>query len=229
MIKAIFFDFDGVIVDSEKLHSDLTINYLRSNKIPIPVYEVYGAVGGNPKMNYWKRVYNTYKNNISCSYNEFVGGIRNAHKSLKDFDYSKIMFEDVPYVLNNLKNKGYLLALASSSPRDYLVKNLINCGLTNIFDFIISGQEIEHSKPSPDIYNKCIECFNLQRDECIVIEDSFFGIQAAKNAGLFTIAIKDYRFGIRQELADAFADNLTDAMDILISIDSGYNDVNGKI
>ena len=55
------------------------------------------------------------------------------------------------------------------------------------------------------------------------MEDSTFGIQAAKNAGLFTIAIKDYRFGINQKGADIFVDNLTEAMNILISMNGVYN------
>ena len=229
MIKAIFFDFDGVLVDSEKLHSDITIDYLHRTNMPIPDYEAYGVIGGNPKMNYWESVYERYKNVMPCTYDELITGIRDAHKCLKEYDYSKIMFKDVPETLRTLKDKGYLLALASSSAMDYLIKNLNSCGISDIFDFIISGRDITESKPSPQIYNKCIEHFGLKPTECAVVEDSTFGIQAAKNAGLFTVAIKDYRFGMKQDNADAFADNLTEAMNILISMNSGYNDIYGKV
>lgn len=223
MIKAVFFDFDGVLVDSEKLHSDITIHYLHQEKIPIPDYEVFGGIGGNPKMNYWEGVYQRYKEVMPCSYDELISGIREAHKCLKDYDYSKIMFKDTPIILNGLKEKGFKLALASSSPMEYLIKNINSCGINNIFDYIISGRDITESKPSPQIYNKCVEYFGLERKECAVVEDSTFGIQAAKNAGLFTIAIKDYRFGINQKGADIFVDNLTEAMNILISMNGVYN------
>ena len=227
MIKAVFFDFDGVLVDSEKLHSDITIDYLHRHQIPIPDYEAYGVIGGNPKMNYWVNVYEKYKDVIPYTYDELISGIRNAHNCLKEYDYSKIMFKEVPITLKSLKDKGYLLALASSSPMDYLIRNLNSCGINNIFDFIISGRDITESKPSPQIYNKCVEYFGLQSKECVVVEDSTFGIQAAKNAGLFTIAIKDYRFGMKQEKADAFADNLYEIENIIVSMEGGKN--NGKI
>lgn len=227
MIKAIFFDFDGVLVDSEKLHSDITIDFLHRHQIPIPDYEAYGVIGGNPKMNYWVNVYEKYKDVIPYTYDELISGIRNAHSCLKEYDYSKIMFKEVPTTLKSLKDKGYLLALASSSPMDYLIRNLNSCGINNIFDFIISGRDITESKPSPQIYNKCVEYFGLQSKECVVVEDSTFGIQAAKNAGLFTIAIKDYRFGMKQENADVFADNLYEVEKIIVSMVGEDN--NGKI
>ena len=90
--------------------------------MPIPDYEAYGVIGGNPKMNYWAGVYERYKDVIPCTYDELITGIRDAHKCLKEYDYSKIMFDDVPETLKILKEKGYLLALASSSAMDYLLK-----------------------------------------------------------------------------------------------------------
>ena len=85
MIKAIFFDFDGVIVDSEKLHTDNTINYFKEANIPLSDSIVYGDIGSNPKLNYWKGVYDEYKDIIPYTYEEFDEGIVNAHKKLKDF------------------------------------------------------------------------------------------------------------------------------------------------
>ena len=79
-------------------------------------------------------------NNIidSITYDELITGIRDAHKCLKEYDYSKIMFKDVPETLRTLKDKGYLLALASSSAMDYLIKNLNSCGINDML--VIPGR-----------------------------------------------------------------------------------------
>lgn len=216
MIKAIFFDFDGVIVDSEKLHTDNTINYFKEANIPLSDSIVYGDIGSNPKLNYWKGVYDEYKDIIPYTYEEFDEGILNAHKKLKNFNYGTIMFPEVKEALTTLKEKGFFLALASSSAMEYLQRNIKACGLEGIFDFVISGRDLTESKPSPQIYNKCKEHFGLSDDECIVVEDSALGIQAAKNANLYTIGIKDYRFGINQEKADILVDNLKDVTNLIL-------------
>ena len=218
MIKAIFFDFDGVIVDSEKLHTDNTINYFKEANIPLSNSIVYGDIGSNPKLNYWKGVYENNKDIIPYTYEEFMNGLAISRKKLKNFNYGTIIFPEVKEALITLKEKGFFLALASSSAMEYLQRNIKACGLEGIFDFVISGRDLTESKPSPQIYNKCKEHFGLNDNECIVVEDSALGIQAAKNANLYTIGIKDYRFGMNQEKADILIDNLKKAKDVIVSI-----------
>ena len=84
-----------------------------------------------------------------------------------------------------------------------------------IFDYIISGESLKESKPNPEIYLKCLEHFNLSAKEAIVVEDSPYGIAAAKRAGLEVAAIKDYRFGMDQSLADYFIDNTDQIVQII--------------
>ena len=218
MIKAVFFDFDGVIVDSEKLHADNTLDYFKEANIPLSKNIVYGDIGTNPKMNYWLHVYNDNKDIILYTYDEFIKGFAISRKKLKSFNYGTIIFPEVKEALITLKEKGFFLALASSSAMEYLQKNIKACGLEGIFDFIISGRDLIESKPSPQIYNKCKEHFGLSDEECVVVEDSTIGIQAAKNANLYTIGIKDYRFGMNQEKADILVDNLKKAKDVIVSI-----------
>ena len=218
MIKAVFFDFDGVIVDSEKLHADNTLDYFKEANIPLSKNIVYGDIGTNPKMNYWLHVYNNNKDIIPYTYEEFMNGLAISRKKLKNFNYGTIIFPEVKEALITLKEKGFLLALASSSAMEYLQKNIKACGLEGIFDFIISGRDLIESKPSPQIYNKCKEHFGLSDEECVVVEDSTIGIQAAKNANLYTIGIKDYRFGMNQEKADILVNNLAEVSKLIISM-----------
>lgn len=219
MIKAIFFDFDGVIVDSELLHSQATIDFLKSEKISIPDKVVYTLIGGNKKMNNWRKIYDQYKSIIPYDYDTFRKKHVEYRSYLKEYDYSKIMFEDVKQVLSSLKSDGYKIALASSSPMEYLDKNLKACRIYHNFDYIISGEDLKESKPNPEIYTKCLDYFRFNSSECIVIEDSTYGIQAAKSAGCKVIAIKDTRFGMKQNHADYYADNLTEALKIIRKLD----------
>ena len=218
MIKAVFFDFDGVIVDSEKLHADNTLDYFKEANIPLSKNVVYGDIGTNPKMNYWLHVYNNNIDIIPYTYEEFMDGLAISRKKLKNFNYGTIIFPEVKEALITLKEKGFFLALASSSAMEYLQRNIKACGLEGIFNFVISGRDLTESKPSPQIYNKCKEHFGLNDEECVVVEDSTIGIQAAKNANLYTIGIKDYRFGMNQEKADILVDNLAEVSKLIISM-----------
>lgn len=216
MIKAIFFDFDGVIVDSEWLHSQVSINFLKSEGIDIPDTEVYKSIGGNRRMPFWPNLYQKYRNIIPYdSFDEFKERLHKYRQSINDYDYSRLLFPHTGETLKQLKERGYLLALASSSNMNYLVNNLHICHLDGLFDYIISGDSLKESKPNPEIYLKCLEHFYLNSDEAIVVEDSPFGIAAAKGAGCKVIAIKDYRFGLDQSQADIYIDGIKEIFDYL--------------
>ena len=86
-------------------------------------------------------------------------------------------------------------------------------------DFEISGEQLSHSKPFPDIYLKASEVLDVKPDECIVIEDSRIGIEAGKNANMFVIAYKDEKFKQDQSKASiAFSSmkEISDYIDNLI-------------
>ena len=80
---------------------------------------------------------------------------------------------------------------------------------------IISGEVFKESKPNPEIYLTCIEKLNLEADECVAVEDSEYGIEAAKKAGLICIAKRDDRFNYDQSKADYFIDDHDEIKDIL--------------
>ena len=125
------------------------------------------------------------------------------------------MFPHVRETLDYLKDKGYILALASSS-KEYEIDNVLKrCDLKDYFKLIISGEVFKESKPNPEIYLTCIKRLNLEAKECVAIEDSEYGIEAAKKAGLICIAKRDDRFNYDQSKADYFIDNHDEIKDIL--------------
>ena len=98
------------------------------------------------------------------------------------------LFPRVIELLSSLK-KNYLLCVASNSDRRFILKILQNTNLLPYFKCILTVNDVKKPKPSPDIYLLGTKRMALQPAECIVIEDSTVGIEAAKNAGMKCIAI----------------------------------------
>ena len=113
-------------------------------------------------------------------------------------------------LLNTLKKGKFKLALASSAPRESidLVNKELNTGL--YFDCIVSGEETANNKPDPQIYLLAAEKLGAQPEDCIVIEDSPFGIKAAKAAGMRCLAITNTYSEESLRKADKIASSLED-------------------
>ena len=101
MIKGVFFDFDGVIVDSETVHNKFILDFFAENNIKIPKEETYRIVGGNPKMNVWEDIYQRYRSEFKDDYETFRKKLRqNNRAKMASFDYSTVLFEDVKPTLS---------------------------------------------------------------------------------------------------------------------------------
>lgn len=94
-------------------------------------------------------------------------------------------------ILASMKERGYLLAVASSSPMVMILKNLEKAGLEAYFDKLVSGETIPRGKPFPDIFLAAAESLGLPPEECFVFEDSLNGIEAAYAAGSQPVMIPD--------------------------------------
>lgn len=90
-----------------------------------------------------------------------------------------------------LKQRGVLTAVASSAHRGQIIQNLKTAGIEELIDAVVSGDEVEHGKPAPDIFLKAAESLGLFPGECLAIEDSPNGIRSAHAAGCYTIMIPD--------------------------------------
>ncbi len=211
MIKAVIFDMDGVLVDSEPVYQEATINVLDSLNIKATKEDLLKLAGGS-SLHFNKFIQDVSKGSISC---EDFNKICDQYYLDNPVKYEEIMFPHVRETLDYLKFKGYILALASSS-KEYEIENVLKrCDLKDYFKLIISGEVFKESKPNPEIYLTCIEKLNLEADECVAVEDSEYGIEAAKKAGLICIAKRDDRFNYDQSKADYFIDDHDEIKDIL--------------
>lgn len=184
-IKAVIFDFDGLIIDTET-----------------PWYEAY------------KKVYQQYGVDLSLeiwgacvgsSFDEF-----DPHEYLEEqlgrsvdrkqvdketrAEYDRFIKDQGvrPGVINYLKEAkqlGLSIGIASSSKRKWIEPYLDQYKLTEYFDTIVTADDVEKVKPDPELYNKAMNIFQVTGNETIVFEDSLNGLRAAKAAGAYCVIV----------------------------------------
>ena len=132
-------------------------------------------------------------------------------------DYKKIFRPEAYTTVQELKKRGYPVALASSTGPKLIARIVEETGMRPLFDLIVSGKQFRQSKPNPEIYHYTAKTLRVPEEECFVIEDSTVGIQAASRAGMVIAALKDDRFGFDQSPADFHIESIADILEILPS------------
>jgi HAD superfamily hydrolase (TIGR01509 family) len=195
---AIIFDLDGVLADSEpwwnKIDAQLLREYGEKNYRGQYHENVLG-VSYRLAVEFYKK-----KFNISAPTEKLMK--RRGEIATEFFANRVGLFPNAKRVLEELREKKLHLAVATSSvsasARPFLDRHQIG----KFFDVIVTGDEIEHGKPEPDIYLRTAEKLGINPSECLVIEDSLSGIIAAKAAKMRVAAIPD----TRQSGSDRFVD-----------------------
>lgn len=95
-------------------------------------------------------------------------------------------------LLKQLKSKGLRLALVSTSRRKFIEILLSKLNIKDMFEIVISREDVKNLKPDPEAYNKALSLLNISCDNCIAIEDSERGIKASKGANIKTIQVNDF-------------------------------------
>ncbi len=214
MIKAVFFDLDGVLADTEIMHQRLNEEFLTLTHSPVPPERFYCLIGAHKSMNLWGKIVEGV--DMSESAEEFKAKLHEfKRKRLAEMDYSKLVFKEVPEVLKKLKEQGIRLACASSSNINHIQTVLCSRDLISLFDVVATCDDFAKSKPAPDIYCYCMNTLKLRPEECLVVEDSTIGINAGKAAEMRVAARRDYNFGMDQHKADYWLDDLTELFTII--------------
>lgn len=198
VLKAVLFDMDGVLVDSEVLHGKAAVNTLEQVGLAVTLEYCFKFIGSTTsKM--MQTIINEF--NLPCTLEQLLTLYREEkHKLLETEGYDRI-----PYtkdLIISLKERGIKLAIASSSTLDEIHYVTNSFGIHSYFDKIISGATLEHPKPAPDIYLKAASELGVERDECLVIEDSMFGVMAAVAASMPVIGFINKNSG-NQDLSKA--------------------------
>ncbi len=211
--KAVIFDMDGVLVDSES-HQQKVIKDFFNNETNYDVnkLKLNKFIGSSGELEVWKLVFEEYDTSDDefKRISEGLYGYMDEHK----LEYKEILNDNAREIIEWLKEHGFKLGTASSSYEKEINRMLTETGLTNYFDYVLSGKSFKQSKPCPDIYNAMVDMLGVEKEKCLVIEDSYYGIQAAINANIDVAVLKDNKLGVNQSNGRIFINNLIEIKDL---------------
>ena len=188
-IRALIFDLDGLLADSEPWWNQIDAKLLAEYGV---TYR--GQYHGNVLGVSYRLAVEFYKNtfNISAPVEELM---RRRGEIATEFFANRVeLFPSAETTLKELRQLKLPLALATSSISASARPFLERTGITSLFEVIVTGDEVKRGKPHPDIYLLAAEKLGVPAAACLVIEDSLSGVAAAKAANMRVAAIPDTRF-----------------------------------
>lgn len=183
MITAVIFDMDGVIADSE--YFNVKAKHIQLQQAGVNVdWHYHDKFLGTTHEFMWSEMKKEFglKEEVPYYINQWV----EVRKKLIEEEGLKPM-PGVVDLIRGLKEQGLKLAVASSSLKEDIMENMNLFGITDCFDAFVSGSECENGKPDPEIFLKAAAALGKRSEECVVVEDSTAGVQAAKSAEMFCI------------------------------------------
>lgn len=219
--KVILFDLDGTILDDSNIWDEIYAEFVRQEcKVEVSTKQI---------LEDWYEHLEKFKGtDFYKSYVIYL--VRKYDSKTLDFDADnlrkklyiiaekyvceKVKYKDfAPEVIKKLKNLNYLLGIGSISDKEtfnkynYLNKNISEkMNMFEYFDEILLYDDVQNKKPNPEVYLKLMEKLKVRPEECLVIEDSLSGVQAAKNAKLEVVNIPDIGSLKNQDEIDKITD-----------------------
>ncbi|TFI52270.1 HAD family phosphatase [Mastigocladus laminosus UU774] len=218
-LKAVLFDFNGVIIDDESIHLQLIDEILiQENLQPQRRDERQASLGRSDRACFQDLL--TRRGRIMSE--QYLIQLLTKKAQLYALEIEKLeklpLYPGLDDLIFQVRSRNLNLALVSGAIRQEIELVLERAKLTEYFPVIVAGDDITTSKPEPDGYvlaverlNQAYPALNLQPSECLAIEDTPAGIQAAKRAGMQVVGIANtYPFHMLQRLANWTVDYLSD-------------------
>jgi HAD superfamily hydrolase (TIGR01509 family) len=189
MVSAVLFDLDGVLADSEMWWKQIDAKLLADYGVTYHGEHHQDVIGVS-----YRLAVEFYKKAFGLSLPDEKMMRRRAEIATEFFAHRIGLFPHVKDVLKELRQMKLHLAVATSSVSASARPFLDRHQLTGFFEMIVTGEEVEHGKPAPDIYICAAQHLGIPADECLVVEDALPGVAAAKAAKMRVAAIPDRRF-----------------------------------
>lgn len=184
--RAIIFDMDGLMIETEHLQSQAYEQVLRSYRVN-PEFNNEGVVhrvgiSGVDNFTFLKQKYN-----IDESIEILLDKKQTIYRAI--LSNNIVPKPGLLSLLETMKNAGLKLAVASSSSLEDIMFVLKHIGITDAFEVVVSGENVAQHKPAPDIFIEVARQLNVRPEDCVVLEDSQSGVEAAKAAHMKVIAV----------------------------------------
>ena len=211
--KAVLFDMDGVIFDSER--AVLAVWREIAGEWSLPgIGEVFIRCVGTNKRRTEEIFLAAYP---ALDFHAFDDEVR--RRFLARYDRGRLPVKPgAEQILRTLREKGVPLALASSTESGVVRRELEEAGLLRYFDAVIGGDQVHVSKPNPEIFLLAAKALDTPPEDCFVIEDSFNGIRAARAAGMHPVMVPDLLppDGEMEKLSEVILQDLAAAEEYII-------------
>ena len=181
----VIFDMDGVIMDNNHFHEKAWRTFCEIHKVPLTSDELHRYVFGRIAKDTIDYIFK--KDHLQEEVDKYVNEKEEVYRKMY-----KNKIELVPGLqdfLDDLKENGVPIAIATSAPRDNVEFVFKYLPIRNYFKFILDASDVKNGKPDPEIYLKSISKLGLEPGQCIVFEDSLSGVQSAFDTGAHVIAV----------------------------------------
>ena len=179
-IKAVLFDLDGVLVDATEWHYNALNRALGLFGFTISRHEHLTTYNGLPTRKKLELL--SVDKNFPHRLHSLTSKIKQKYTREEILVNCTPVFEK-EFMINKLKREGYKLACCSNSIRESVELMLRGSGIFDLFDFVISNEDVQNPKPDPEMYLATFRQFNLDPKECVIVEDAGHGVEAAKRSG----------------------------------------------
>jgi HAD superfamily hydrolase (TIGR01509 family) len=207
MIEAIILDFDGLILETEGPIYQSWQELYEAHHLHLEYEDWSDIIGAGPD------VFNPFTG-LEAKLGYGVDRLKEeGRRSQRELElvYKQSVLPGVVDTLNEARQLGLKIGLASSSTYDWVGGHLTRLGLLDRFDVIYTGDDVKNSKPDPEVYLAALQGLKTAPEQAIVFEDSYNGILAAQRAGIFCVAVPtDMTRQLPLELADMRINSLAD-------------------
>ena len=184
MINTVIFDMDGVIVDTEPVHRYAYFKHFDELNVLV-TDEMFATYTGNSTRNVFQKLKDTFE--INDEVEDLIQRKRAIFNDAFDTKEDLFLIEGVENLIQNLYTNNFELIVASSASKVTIERVFKRFHLHQYFSHIVSGEDFPKSKPHPAIFEHAASLSKFPKNECIVIEDSWNGIEAAVGAEIFCV------------------------------------------
>ncbi len=183
--KAVIFDLDGTLIDSMPAHFEAWRSALAKARAPKDVFpeDVFYAMGGRPTKDIVAELNGEHNLNLDPEY----VALSKREAYLASLDKIEII-DDVVDFAKSLRGK-MPLGVATGGSRVVVEKTLQALGLSDLFDEVITANDVKCGKPAPDVYLEAASRLGVAPEDCLVFEDAPAGMMAAQSAGMQVVAV----------------------------------------